>query len=400
MQILMSVMMAVFMFVMVPRAAASGDRICEVLATEPSVTDPAAPAGSVTAAGRVEFDDVEFRYPGAEDPVLSGVSFATGPGETTAIVGGTGSGKSTLINLIPRLYDVTGGTVRIDGVDIREMDRKDLWQRIGFVPQKAFLFSGSVADNLRYGKADASEIELWHALDIAQANQFVLDMPEQLNTEISQGGVSSVSGGQRQRLSIARALIKRASVYVFDDAFSALDFRTDSRLRAALKRETLDATVIIVAQRVSTIMSADRIIVLEDGTHCRHGHARRAHGQLRDVSRDRCLAAHAGGAGVSAHGSSGNGSQSAGAQPGAVQAAGAAQAPGAGGRSRRRGPGGFGGPGHLTAPVEKSKDFRGSMRPAGPAPAAGAQSHRHRHHPRRLQRRLLGGRAQDPRQRD
>jgi len=265
MMILMSVMMAVFMFVMIPRAAASGDRIRDVLETEPSVADPAEPKPAAPACGQIEFHGVEFRYPGAQDPVLSDISFSVGPGETVAIVGGTGSGKSTLINLIPRLYDVTAGTIRVDGVDVRDMARRDLWAKIGFVPQKAFLFSGSVADNLRYGKADASEIELWHALDIAQANQFVLDMPDQLDAQISQGG-ASVSGGQRQRLAIARALVKKACIYVFDDTFSALDYRTDSKLRAALRRETLDAAVIIVAQRVSTIMSADRIIVLEDGT--------------------------------------------------------------------------------------------------------------------------------------
>jgi len=268
MMILMSVMMAVFMFVMVPRAAASGDRVREVLETEPSVCDPVsaapAPLPASAAGGRVHFDQVEFRYPGAEAPVLSGISFAAGPGETVAVVGGTGSGKSTLINLIPRLYDVTGGVLRVDGVDVRDMDRRDLWSRVGFVPQKAFLFSGTVAENLRYGKPDATEEELWHALEVAQA-LFVRDMPDQLGAMISQGG-ASVSGGQRQRLAIARALVKRAGVYVFDDAFSALDYRTDSLLRAALRRETHSAAVLIVAQRVSTIMNADRIVVLEDGT--------------------------------------------------------------------------------------------------------------------------------------
>jgi ATP-binding cassette subfamily B protein len=213
----------------------------------------------------VEFDDVEFRYPGAEEPVLSGISFTALPGQTTAIVGSTGSGKSTLISLIPRFYDVTGGSVRVDGVDVRQMGRQDLWHRIGLVPQKSFLFSGTVADNLRYGDDGASDEELWRLLDIAQGNEFVAEMPEQLEAPISQGG-ANVSGGQRQRLAIARALAKRARIVIFDDSFSALDFKTDALLRSALKRETADATVIIVAQRVGTIMHADRIIVLEDGT--------------------------------------------------------------------------------------------------------------------------------------
>ncbi len=264
MQILMSVMMAVIMFVMVPRAAASALRIKEVLETEPTVCDPERPVAETGEYGSIEFRDVEFRYPGAEDPVLSGVSFSAAPGETTAIVGSTGSGKSTLINLIPRFYDVTGGMVLIDGVDIREMDRDTLWGKIGFIPQQSFLFSGTVASNLRYGKEDATLDELWHALAVAQGEGFVSEMPEALDAQISQGG-TNVSGGQRQRLAIARALVKRPEVYVFDDSFSALDFKTDSRLRAALKNETRQATVIIVAQRVSTILDADRIVVLEDG---------------------------------------------------------------------------------------------------------------------------------------
>jgi len=214
--------------------------------------------------GRLEFVDVEFRYPGAEDPVLSGISFAANPGEVTAVIGSTGSGKSTLINLIPRLYDITGGEIAIDGTDIRDLAREDLWSRIGFVPQKAFLFSGSVASNLRYGKKDATDEELWHALQVAQAKGFVSEMPEGLDAPITQGG-SNLSGGQRQRLAIARALVKDPEVYVFDDSFSALDFKTDSMLRAALKREITHATTIIVAQRVSTIMHADRIIVLDAG---------------------------------------------------------------------------------------------------------------------------------------
>jgi ATP-binding cassette subfamily B protein len=264
-QILMSVLMATIMLVMVPRAAASADRIQQVLETEPTIADPESPAVDVPVQGVVEFDDVEFRYPGAEEPVLSGISFTALPGETTAIVGSTGSGKSTLISLIPRFYDVTGGTVRVDGVDVRQMGRQDLWHRIGLVPQKSFLFSGTVADNLRYGNDGASDEELWRLLDIAQGNEFVAEMPEQLEAPISQGG-ANVSGGQRQRLAIARALAKRAHIVIFDDSFSALDFKTDALLRSALKRETADATVIIVAQRVGTIMHADRIIVLEDGT--------------------------------------------------------------------------------------------------------------------------------------
>jgi ATP-binding cassette subfamily B protein len=264
MQILMSVLMAVIMFVMVPRAVASAERIQEVLDTEPSVGDPEVPAPASARRGFIEFRDVEFRYPGAEDPVLRGISFTAGPGETTAIVGSTGSGKSTLVNLIPRFYDVTGGSVLVDGIDIRDMRRDDLWRKIGMIPQKAFLFSGTVASNLRYGDEDATDDDLWRALTIAQGRDFVADMPEQLEAPIDQGG-SNVSGGQRQRLAIARALVKRPEVYVFDDSFSALDFKTDSMLRAALRQELRSATVIIVAQRVGTIMHADRIIVLEDG---------------------------------------------------------------------------------------------------------------------------------------
>jgi len=265
MQILFSVMMATIMFVMVPRAAASATRIMEVLDTEPSIADPTTPIRLDGVKGHVEFRNVEFRYPGAQDPVLRGVSFSAKPGETTAIVGSTGSGKSTLINLVPRFYDVTAGAVLIDGVDVREMDRQDVWARIGFVPQKAFLFSGTVKSNLKYGKEDASEAEIWHALEVAQGAQFVREMPEKLEAPISQGG-TTVSGGQRQRLAIARALVKRPEVYIFDDSFSALDFKTDSMLRAALKNETREATVLIVAQRVSTIMDADRIVVMDGGS--------------------------------------------------------------------------------------------------------------------------------------
>ena len=264
-QILMSVLMATIMLVMVPRASASAERIQQVLYTEPSVIDPETPVKDAAQRGHVEFRDVEFRYPGAEDPVLSGISFATGPGEVTAIVGSTGSGKSTLINLIPRFYDVTGGSVLVDGVDVRDMELQDLWSRIGLVPQKAFLFSGTVADNLRHGDAQASDEELWRYLEIAQGSEFVGEMPEGLEAAVDQGG-ANVSGGQRQRLAIARALAKKAKIQIYDDSFSALDFTTDARLRAALKKETTDATVIIVAQRVGTVMHAGQIIVLEDGT--------------------------------------------------------------------------------------------------------------------------------------
>ena len=266
MQILMSVLMAVFMFIMVPRAAVSADRINDVLDTQPLVSDPndPVPLRQPGQGVRVELRSVEFRYPGAEQPVLRDVSFSAEPGQVTAIVGSTGSGKTTLINLLPRFYDVTGGAVLIDGVDVREMRREDLWRLIGVVPQQAFLFSGTVASNLRYGAADASVDDLNHALNIAQASDFVAEMEAGLEAPIDQGG-TNVSGGQRQRLAIARALVKRAPLYVFDDSFSALDFRTDARLRAALRRELADSTVIIVAQRVGTILNADRIVVLDEG---------------------------------------------------------------------------------------------------------------------------------------
>ena len=263
-QILMSVMMATIMFVMVPRASASADRINDVLDTDPGISDPVDPIIPAERRGVVTFDDVEFRYPGAEDPVLCGISFTALPGQTTAIVGSTGSGKSTLINLIPRFYDLTRGRLLVDGVDVRDMAQSKLWSRVGFIPQKAFLFNGTVASNLRYGRTDASDQELWHALEVAQAAAFVRAMPAGLESPITQGG-TNVSGGQRQRLAIARALLKRPSIYVFDDSFSALDFRTDAALRAALEADTGEATVMIVAQRVSTIMHADQIIVLEEG---------------------------------------------------------------------------------------------------------------------------------------
>jgi ATP-binding cassette subfamily B multidrug efflux pump len=268
MQILIAVMMATIMMAMVPRAAASADRIQEVLEVEPTIGDPEVPRLPAVVQGPrglVEFRDVEFRYPGAEDPVLCNISFTAPPGKTTAIVGSTGSGKSTLISLIPRFYDVTGGSILIDGVDIREMERADLWRMIGFVPQKAFLFSGTVASNLRYGDESADDAALWRALETAQGREFVAEMETGLEGAITQGG-ANVSGGQRQRLAVARALVKRAPIYVLDDSFSALDFKTDSMLRAALKRDTADATVFIVAQRVSTIMHADQILVLDCGT--------------------------------------------------------------------------------------------------------------------------------------
>jgi len=266
-QILFATLTAVFVFILVPRAAVSAGRINEVLETAPSIHDPDAPVvPDVTGPERgvVEFRGVEFHYPGAEEPVLRDISFRAEPGETTAIVGSTGSGKSTLINLIPRFYDATSGAVLVDGVDIRTMDREDLWAQIGVVPQKAFLFGGTVSSNLRFGKADATDDELWRALEVAQGRDFVSEMDGGLEAAITQGG-SNVSGGQRQRLAIARAVVKDAPIYVFDDSFSALDFATDARLRAALERELGGATVIIVAQRVGTILNADRIIVMDAG---------------------------------------------------------------------------------------------------------------------------------------
>ncbi len=264
MQILMAVMMATFMFVMVPRATASAERIQRVLETEASLGEPETPTAATPAHGYVEFRNVEFRYPGAEAPVLRAISFTAAPGTTTAIIGSTGSGKSTLINLIPRFYDASGGSVCIDGVDVRDMRLEDLWRAIGLVPQRAFLFSGTVASNLRYGNESATDDELWHALEVAQAREFVEEMPGGLDAPIDQGG-TNVSGGQRQRLAIARALVKRPRILVFDESFSALDFRTESRLRAALRDEIRDTTVLIVSQRVGTILHADQIIVLDAG---------------------------------------------------------------------------------------------------------------------------------------
>jgi ATP-binding cassette subfamily B protein len=263
-QILFALMMAVVMFVMVPRAAVSAERILEVLGAEPSVTDPDLPAPPPARSGMVEFRDVEFRYPGAQEPVLRGLNFTAGPGRTTAIVGSTGSGKSTLVNLIPRFYDATGGSVLVDGLDVRSWRREDLWRRIGMVPQRAFLFGGSIADNLRIGDDSATDEDLWAALSIGQAREFVEELGEGLDAQVTQGG-TNLSGGQRQRLAIARALVKKPDVYVFDDSFSALDFRTDARLRAALERNLESATVIIVAQRVGTIRNADQIVVMDEG---------------------------------------------------------------------------------------------------------------------------------------
>ena len=263
-QILMSVMMATFMFVMVPRAEVSAERITEVLSTEPDVAPPAHPVPLPEVRGQVELRDVEFRYPGAEEPVLCDIGLQASPGEITAIIGGTGSGKTTLLSLIPRLFDVTGGAVLIDGVDVRELDPATLSAAIGLVPQKPYLFSGTVASNLRYGKPNATEAELWQALEIAQAREFVERMEGGLDAKIDQGG-TNVSGGQRQRLAIARAVVHQPVIYLFDDSFSALDYATDAALRAALAAETAHATVIIVAQRVSTIRNADRIVVLDEG---------------------------------------------------------------------------------------------------------------------------------------
>jgi ATP-binding cassette subfamily B protein len=265
-QILFAVLTAVFMFILIPRGAVSAGRIREVLDTEPMIHEPDRPISPSEPArrGEVVFDDVEFRYPGAEEPVLRDIAFRARPGETTAIVGSTGSGKTTLINLIPRFYDASSGSVEVDGVDVRERTLDDLWHGIGIIPQKAFLFAGTVASNLRFGDESATDEDLWRALDIAQARAFVEEMDGALEAPITQGG-ANLSGGQRQRLAIARALVKKAGIYIFDDSFSALDFATDARLRAALEREIHTATIIIVAQRVGTIMQADRIIVMDGG---------------------------------------------------------------------------------------------------------------------------------------
>ncbi len=263
-QILLAVMMATFIAVLAPRASVCAERIVEVLDTPSSVVTSPAPTTELGAPGTLELQGVGFHYPGAEAPILTDITLRAAAGQTTAIIGSTGSGKTTLLNLIPRLFDATSGTVLVDGVDIRELAPDTLWERIGLVPQKPYLFSGSVASNLRFADPDATDDDLWAALDIAQASDFVRAMPGGLDAPITQGG-ANVSGGQRQRLAIARALVRKPEIYLFDDSFSALDLATDARLRAALAPHTADATVVIVAQRVSTIKDADQILVLEDG---------------------------------------------------------------------------------------------------------------------------------------
>ncbi|GAA3548903.1 ABC transporter ATP-binding protein [Nonomuraea rosea] len=264
MQILMSVMMAMFMFMMIPRAEVCAERIEEVLGSKPTVHPPADPVTPERRIGELELRSVDFRYPGAEEPVLCEVSFAARPGRTTAIIGSTGSGKTTLLNLIPRLFDATAGDVLVDGVNVRDLDPVVLARTVGLVPQSPYLFSGTIASNLRYGRPDATDEELWQALEVAQAREFVQEMPGGLDEPISQGG-TNVSGGQRQRLAIARTLVHRPEIYLFDDSFSALDYATDARLRAALSDQIADATIVIVAQRVNTIRDADRILVLDEG---------------------------------------------------------------------------------------------------------------------------------------
>lgn len=263
-QILMGVLMASFMTIMIPRAAVSAERIGEVLASESTLARPEHPVSMLPTPGTVQFADVEFTYPGAESPVLQGISFEARRGETVAVVGSTGSGKTTLVSLIPRLFDATGGAVRVGGVDVRDADLDHLWRGIGLVPQRPFLFTGTIASNLRFGREEATDAELWHALEIAQGKDFVAEMEGQLDARIAQGG-TNVSGGQRQRLAIARAIVHQPDILVFDDSFSALDLTTDARLRQALWRELPHITKIVVAQRVSTITEADRIVVLENG---------------------------------------------------------------------------------------------------------------------------------------
>ncbi|QIZ11045.1 ABC transporter ATP-binding protein [Priestia megaterium] len=264
MQIMFSFIMLSMMFVMIPRASVSAVRINEVLETVADIEDPSSSLSGEGTKGHVEFQDVTFSYPGAEMPAISNISFSMKPGEVTAIIGGTGSGKSTLINLIPRFYDVESGKVLVDGMDVRDMAQEQLREKIGFVPQQSVLFTGTIAENIRYGKENASTEEVEHAAEIAQAKEFIANMPEGFNAVIAQGG-TNVSGGQKQRLSIARALVRKPEIYIFDDSFSALDFKTDAKLRAALKGETGNSTVLIVAQRVSTIIDADQIIVLDNG---------------------------------------------------------------------------------------------------------------------------------------
>ena len=264
MLILSSVMMAIFMSLQIPRAAACAERIQEVLDTKSSVVETLNPRNPEKRIGLIEFDNVEFRYPGAEHPILSNISFTAKPGEFTAIIGSTGSGKSTLLNLIPRFIDVTDGSVKLDGVDVRDQSLESLWSEIGLVPQRSFLFGGTVAQNLRYGKSDATDEELWNALEIAQARDFIEELPDKLEARVAQGG-TNFSGGQRQRLSIARALVKQPQILIFDDSFSALDYTTDSKLRGALHNVMGHTTMIVVAQRVSTILQADQVIVLDQG---------------------------------------------------------------------------------------------------------------------------------------
>ncbi|MFE6408021.1 ABC transporter ATP-binding protein [Streptomyces sp. NPDC057837] len=264
MQIVMSVMMATFMFMMVPRAEVCAERIQEVLDTSSSVVPPTAPVRELRRHGHLEIRGAGFRYPGAEEPVLRGVDLVARPGETTAVIGSTGSGKSTLLGLVPRLFDATEGQVLVDGVEVADLDPRLLARTVGLVPQKPYLFAGTVATNLRYGNPDATDEELWHALEVAQAKEFVERLEGGLDSPIAQGG-TNVSGGQRQRLAIARTLVQRPEIYLFDDSFSALDYATDAALRAALARETAEATVVIVAQRVATIRDADRIVVLDEG---------------------------------------------------------------------------------------------------------------------------------------
>ncbi|MFF0267868.1 ABC transporter ATP-binding protein [Kribbella sp. NPDC004536] len=263
-QILFSVMMGVFVMIMVPRASVCADRISEVLDTESSVRPPVTPIKSFTGRGQLVFERASFQYPGAAEPVLRDISFVASPGQTTAIIGSTGAGKTTLLSLVPRLFDATEGRVLVDGIDVRDIEPEALWERIGLVPQRPYLFSGTVGSNLRYGNPDATDEELWEALTIAQGKDFVEAMPEGLEAPIAQGG-TNVSGGQRQRLAIARALVRKPEIYLFDDSFSALDLATDARLRAALRPVTRDACMVVVAQRVSTIIDADQIVVIEDG---------------------------------------------------------------------------------------------------------------------------------------
>ncbi|TPG25230.1 ABC transporter ATP-binding protein [Mycolicibacterium hodleri] len=264
MQILMAVLMATILLVMLPRASVCAERITEVLSTTPAITSPAVPKRPDAAVGAIELVDATFSYPGADRPVLQGISLVARPGTTTAVVGSTGSGKSTLISLICRLFDVTAGSVRVDGIDVRDYDVEALWSTIGLVPQRGYLFSGTVAENLRYGKADAGDDEMWEALRVASADSFVSAHPDGLEMRVAQGGIN-FSGGQRQRLAIARAVIRRPAIYLFDDAFSALDVRTDARVRAALGEASADATVVIVSQRISTVIDADQIVVVDDG---------------------------------------------------------------------------------------------------------------------------------------